>query len=724
MFAILLRFVGVYPGYPEHTDEAGYSSAVTMILKGNLDPGRYDYPAGLPLLHTFLFKFLFIPIYWLKFFIQNLGAIIDGYIKFPLDPNEYKRISDQYIFGPREVNVMYWGRFVTAFFGVMVVLATYKLAKKVFNKEVGLISSFLVAVNFRQVLNSHIGLPDIYNSFFLITTSYFLYQLIENPKKIYYLLSGLFNGLYFSIKFQTFGFATILVAHILSSWKKSENFITNLKLITLSPNLYLSFAASFFVMVILNPYLFLKFEVFKSVQTYQLAKYGLGTDSLNIFPLSYLYHIGIGQWISLLVVIGIVLSSLKYFKKSLVLFLVAFQFMLTFVYLSRGGFYTRNFVTITPLLLVFAGVAIDQSARALAKTKLIYVLLVLSTTLIVSLPNIKNSLVINVEYSKPWNKKIIADWVSKNIPANSMVSAHPDTPLPVEGVKRSIFEPDDAFSIDEFSEQKSEFAISNSSWSTNSFYWWMNGSISDFRNLWSKPVSVMEYSYPAIALRELGQFNVYNISNPWQAPDTDFLVAKIPVFKVNSRILKTVYNFDKSEQGWKKAGLFWSTNDNLDLKDAALHVRQDSAPIASIRWESEPIDVANWKGCQIDYKIKSITDKPVFFETKKIRTGYVFLNFYKNKSDAEKSENRLAVRLGARNDKWSIWTEKTLVGSLPEGSNFMTIGFYNYSPAVSEVFLDDVYVYDADVNVNYNGFKIEPVKVDENNIFLNSHGNL
>ncbi len=721
LIAGVLRFVGIYPGYPEHTDEAGYSSAVTMILKDNLDPGRYDYPAGLPLLHTLIFKLIFIPFYWAKFYFQNLGAIVDGLIKVPLGVDDYKRIFSLDIFGPREINVMYWGRYVTAFFGVTVVLFTYLLAKKVFGKTVGLTSAFLVAVNFRQVLNSHLGLPDIYNAFFLLITAYFLYKIIESPKKINYFFAGLFNALYFSIKFQTFGFAPLFIAHVIATWKKTDSFFKNLISVFWSPKLFVSALTSFFVMAFLNPYLFQKFEIFKSVQSYQLAKYGLGANSINVFPLSYLYNIGIGPWISIFVIFGVFVCLIKYFKKSLILILFVVQFMMMFVYLSRGGFYTRNFVTITPILLIFAAVSVKfifDAIPHLTKFKWFYGFSICVLILLISIGNIKNSILVTKEYRQDWNKKILSMWVAKNIPSGSAVSAHPDTPLPIENVTRNPYEPDTRFSVDEFISQGSTYAISNSSWTTNSFYWWMNSNLSQVKNLWTKPLAVLEDSYPALALRELGQFNIYEINNSWQAPDVDFLVAKLPMYKVVSKNKELTYDFDSSTQDWKKSGKYWSKDDNLGWEKGSLIVYEQSASVPSLRWESSPVLVDDWQGFEVDYKIKSQAEKT------DVRTGYLFVSFYRNITDAKDGNNRLGLRLSERATETNGWLSKDLIGLIPVETKYMTINFYNYSPAISAVGLDDIVVYRAKVIQDLGGVRINPVKIDQNNIFLNSHGNL
>lgn len=706
IFAIYLRFTGINPGYPAHTDEGGYSSALTMIWNENLDPGRYDYPAGVPLIHIFLFKSIFIPLAWFKYYVSHLGQILDGFINIPLNEVDYQRIFRLEILGNREINVMYWGRYVTAFFGVGVVISSYLFSKKVFNKSVGLITAFLVAVNFRQVLNSHIGLPDIYNAFFLLLTLYYSYSIILNPITYNYFMAGLFNAIYFSIKFQTFGFLPLLVSHLIVFKRITDHF-----------KLFLTFLTSTFFIILLNPYLFIKFEQFKAIQTYQLAKYGIGSNSINIFPISYLYHIGIGNVISILFVIGVVYCLFRYFKKSVLIVLVLVQFMFVFVYMSRGGFYTRNFVTITPIILIFSAVIISGLFKAI-KIKWLSNLTLLIFLILISLDNIKNSSLIAREYNKPWNRLILGDWVNKNIPQNSKVAAHSDTPLP-DNVKRLMYEPDISFSINEFIENNADYAISNSSWTTNSFYWWMGGPFDEARkHLWDKPVEVLEYSYPALALRELEQFNVFAISNPWQAPDTDFLIAKIPKYSISSKKLVNTFNFDDNIDGWRKSGIFWADSDNLDHENGTLIVVQEPAKLPSIRWESPILDIKNWKGFAISYDIKTENN------LKNVANGYVFVSFYGEVDDAKNSINRTGIRLSERNTTTDKWVKKELVGTIPQNSKYMTINFASYSPTLSKTMIDNINIYDTDVKIDLSGVKITPIRVDQNNLFLNSHGNL
>ena len=106
--AAVLRFAGTNPGYNQfHADEGiTYSAAVSMIKNENLDPLRYDYPALVPLINYFFFKFFFIPISWTIYFLTHIPEIIDGVIHIPIAPLEAKKIFQIHILGERDINAI------------------------------------------------------------------------------------------------------------------------------------------------------------------------------------------------------------------------------------------------------------------------------------------------------------------------------------------------------------------------------------------------------------------------------------------------------------------------------------------------------------------------------------------------------------------------------------------------------------------------------------------
>lgn len=708
IISFLLRFAGTKPGYPPyHSDEGiGYSAATSMVKNKNLDPLRYDYPSLVPLINVGIYKSVFIPLFWTKFYISNFEKIIDGMIKLPIKGDEYRRVLQLDILGSREINALFWSRYITALFGVGVGLLTYFLAKKIFSKEVGLISMYLVAVNFRQVLNSHLGLPDIYNAFFLLASCLVILRVYRLNDKFSYFLAGLSIGLYFSVKFQFFTILPLLVVFVFSVFRKKANYL----------GLIISFLSAGLIAIILNPYLILNFENFLRIQSYQLLKYGGGAFNLFLYSFSYLYQIGIGKTISLLAVLGIGWGLIKKFKSSLLLALIIFQFFFMFTFYSTGGFYTRNFVTITPLLLIFAGYLIYELSK-LFKNRKIGNLFLFIFIAFISFNQLKDSLVVVQEYSKPWNFEILAGWLAKNIPDKSTVAAHSSVPLQ-DGVKRSSYDFHLAFLMDEFKEEGADYAVISLDSAVNESYWWMGkGDIKEAINYWVKPVGILEQTFSAMAIREVESSGVYGVVNPWQAPDSNFVVAKIPKYNVaSSRLVKT-FDFRNGLEGWRKNGKMWYTDEVLDWLSGNLVIKAGGTASPILRWESPPLVVKSGKGFEIRYMLKTES------KDESTRGGYIVASFYPNSQDALDSVNRVGVRLSKRNTHFGVWEEKNLIGIVPDGATQMVIEFRNYSVPASN-YLEKLELFDSEVNVDYGGINVNPVSLDRNILFPNSHGNL
>lgn len=724
--ATTFRFWGIKPGYPaQHPDEESYAAAITMIENNNLEPVRYYYPSGVPLIHYSLFKGIFLPISWVSYYLYNSEEIVKGVIQFPLSDLEYKKAFNTDIVGKNGIKALYWGRYITALFGAGVVFVTFLLGSELFGIIAGLAASFLVAVNFREVLNSHLGLQDIYNAFFLLLTLLFALRLLKSPNRKNYILAGLVNGLYLAIKFQVFGFLPLALAHLFISWKKGGNNIVKFCKGLIGPSIFILVFVSIIVFVLLNPYLLINVEIFRETQIYQLNKYGMGVYGLLAFPYSYLYNIALGKITTLFVLFGFVVGLLKYPKKALLGLVVIFQFFFAFTYYSRGGFYTRNFITIIPLLLIFAGVFVQMLYKLFSKlltnnnvSKIIALLLVVT----ISRENITRSISIGREYSKPWNYHEVSRWLSNNLPEGSVIAAHGDTPLPIKDVIKTPYDHRTSFSIDEFRKDGAEYAVSNFSWATNQAYWWIGKHNLSFteqiKRFWKKPVEIMEYSYQAIAIRELQEYSIKTFFNPWYAPDTDFLVAKLPVITLLSKNLVHEYDFNKDTSGWEKEGEMWLDRDNLDWKNGALTTIQYDPKYPSFRWSSPPIDVANWKGFSAEYKVKSVSSDP------KVYGAYIYATFFDSLENAKNAQNRIGVRLSERDSSDSTWEIKELVGQVPPNAKYMKISHLNYFPIKTESYLDWVKVYRSDVDVDLGGVKVYPVEINSNNLFPNSQGNL
>lgn len=717
ILAAALRFIGTSPGYPPYHPDEGitYSSADEMVKHNNLDPGRYDYPSTVPLTNFFFFKFFFIPISWLVFYITHSGQIADGLLHLPLGKDDYDRIFEFNILGQREIHALFWGRLVTAFFGLMVVFLTYLLAKIVFNKRTAIIAALLVAVNYREVINSHLGLPDIYNSFFLLLSLLMIFRILEKPTFKNYLISAISMALYFSTKFQVF---TILPFGLVCLYITLKNFnlkdgIFNFFKKIFSPYSIFSILLAVFLVIILNPYLIKHWNEFLKVQTYQLSKYKSGIYSLILYPYIYLYHIGIGEFLSVSFIVGLMVALKRNFFKSQLLFLVISQFFFVFTYFSNGGYYTRNFVTITPLMLIFAAYLISLILEI--KHKWFAIVL---TTLILALfnwDNFINSVVVAKSYSEKWNFQVLSQWEQKSLPQSSKVAAHSSVPLLSDGVVRLSYDFDQAFSLEEFKEEGAQYSITNLDNASNDFYWWMTRSPEESIRYGWKPNEILESSYPALAVRELTAFSIYSVLNPWQAPDSDFIVSVIPNFKVADKEKMFSYLFTSDTNGWSKIGQFWYPPGDLKQTDQGLKIGGMSSFVE--RWSSPVISIDSWKGFIVDGEMM-INNEPL-----KKKDGLLVVNFYKNLQDANGNTNKLQVRLSSRDGDFDKWVTKEVIGKVPAEAKFMTVNFQTYNQ-LAVVYLKNLNIYKADIEEDDHGFKLRPFYLDPDILFPFSQGGL
>lgn len=543
-------------------------------------------------------------------------------------------------------------------------------------------------------------------------------SLLKKPTKIQYLFAGISIGLYFSTKFQVFTIVPLLIVNAIIYFRENKPGLKTFIQSFFSANLVLALVSAALIFVILNPYLFINFTKFVSVQSYQLLKYGRGTNQLDLYALSYLYRIGVGEAISILCLLGTVLALLKKPLKTILLLLVVFQFMFVFVYFTRGGFYTRNFVTITPVLLIFSGFAVSQVFNIIKNGK-INLLITFIFLLLICRNNIRNSAVLAGEYTKPWNYIVLSEWLGKNIKAGSKIAAHSSVPLPVENVERLPYDFPTAFSLDEFRKEGASYVIANFDTVTYDFYWWMNrGGISESLHFWEKPVDILEKTYSAMAIREMSDYAVYTIFKKWQAPDSNFIVAKIPEYKVTDKNLIDVFDFDKDTDAWKVGGQLWYPKINARWEEGSLVLDRKTVDSPILGWESLPIGVDGWSGFALRAKIKTDSD----LENKK--GAYLAVSFYQDESDAGLSKNRIGVRLTSRNGVFNKWVYQDLVGEIPGKAKYMVVEFRSYDTVNTANILDSLEVYKVDLTVNFDGATITPVRVNENIIFPNSHGNL
>jgi len=717
LIAAFLRFGSAYPGYPPyHSDEGmSYSQGIAMVKESTLNPISgyalsYAYPALVPLINALFFKLFFIPLAWLNYYVGNIGRFLDGVVNFPLTPEESKRVFQIEILGIREIYTLTWGRYIASLVGVANVILIYILGRNLFNKYVALVAAFLVAVNYRQVLNSTLGLPDIYNAFFLTLSLILSYRIYKSGKKADYLLAGMFVGLSVSTKFHIYALPPLLLAHLYKDFK-------NLRY------LLLSLGAAALTIMLVSPYHFVNYtETLIQLESVS-KKYQIGSYTLSAYPYSYLYRIGVGKFASLFAIVGIVVGIVYKPKQTIYLLFTLIPFFIVVTYLTDGGFYTRNFITITPLLMITSALAIYYISKYLHKllnSKIPLLILIVSITVFTSKENILNSYTIFKEYRVNWNYIELSDWIRQNIPASSKIAAHSSVPLPAEDVVRLPLEVSEFFSVSELKSEGADFAIVNMDWVANGYYWWMKEKGAGSLRHWNKPVEVLQESFVALAMYEMSDFVIYSAVNDWRAPDSNFIVIRLPKINLIEKELVQSYEFEKPSEEWKYKVLNITEAIKHPEIEGTLTFADKYEPAAVYKWESVPVDVSGWSGLVVESKSKAVPRN----NNSNINEGYIYVKFFPDLSSAQKSKKLITTRLSSRNNKPNIWNSLTIVSDIPPDSKFMVIGFRRNDPAKAKIYLDSVEVYNAKVEVDMGNWEISPLNVTDDFLFPNSHGNL
>lgn len=726
LLAAILRFLGVNPSYNQfHSDEGiSYSAATEMIKKGDLDPRRFDYPAVVPLSNYLFFNLFFIPVKWVTYYSENLSELITGNLDLDLKGSAYRKLFQEEILGSRDINALIWGRYVTAFFSIGSVFLLYLVGHKLFGKKIALISMIFLAVNFRAVTNAHIGLPDTYNAFFILLALYQILRTDQNPSFRNYILTGIAIGISTSTKYQFFTIFPFIYLELCrnvnyKNLPKSFLRVISFKFLTALFLIPITF-------VILNPYFFYHFdEAMRWTHSVSL-KYAMGRQEFLVYPFSYFYHIDYGVFLSVFILIGIIISLRKYLKQFVFLSGVLLPFFFITTYYSIGGFYVRNFISVTPLILFFGAVGfiyiieLLEIRLKLDKTKKTILFILLLTITIY--PTLKNALINSYFYTQPWTYNQIVNKASLLLKDGDVVASHPFDPLPKNlKLTRSDFKTESAYSIEEFKENEVNYALINMDWAGNPFYGWMNQTIPDSIRDWNKPTDRMRNTIYGLSIEEMMQYVVTSAYKPWQAPDAALFLVRIPNFQNLEYETINTYDF-KDLLNWKSINTnnnhLFSISNNGGVDDSkSLKLNTGMSSEGLDRIVSEAIPVREYYIYKISVDIKS--DKLI---EKSKRIGFLRLDFY---SDDQSFETvGITSNISARY-YGDTWKTLEVYGRVPKTAKFMRVSFQSGEIIESPLYIDNLIIQKSKSPFNKEK-DLEQINFEEYKdlLYANSHGNL
>lgn len=338
--SLFIRIQGNSFGLPYiyHSDEPATIKVAVKFGLGDLNPHYFGHPT---LLHYLLF-FTYVLYFFIGKFFGFFNSITDFETLFFINPTSFYLI----------------GRTIAALFGAMTILLVYILSKRVFNKNIGLLSALFLTFTFLHTRTSHYARHDIPVTFFIVLTYIFIIDIYKKSRIKDYVLSGFFSGLAIATNWNAVVLIpSIIISHILACRKRDKNIINSLfnKLLILSGLMILVglFCGA--------PFIFLDFKTFYQAFFFQVGRF-LSVHPVEpvlfaqrgwVFYVSHSLFYGLGWPLLILSIAGLLYAIYKHSREDILIIAFPVFYYLFFGYMGSSAI-DEYIIPILPFLVLLA----------------------------------------------------------------------------------------------------------------------------------------------------------------------------------------------------------------------------------------------------------------------------------------------------------------------------------------------------------------------------------
>lgn len=652
ILAIFLRLLGTNPGYDHpHPDEPTITDLAKRItLQLNFEPHAYYYGSLLSIIYGLLNFVLLIPTSIL--FISRNNHLFEDLFNFQSLILLEKIFLEWNLFLISGKYFEYWARYETAILSSFTVVVIYLLGKKLFSKNVGFITAYLLAINYRHVLSSHFALADAPVALFATLSILLSYNLLQNKLLKNYILAGIGLALALSVKYFIYCIPAFIICHLLA-WRQDtlKQYWLNFK----NPNFILRPIISLILMIslffIINPFLILNSQEAQYQMEYNSTRYGFTGSLSDIvkpitwYPIYYLYKLAIGEYLSLFIMLGIVIGIYKYPLKTFILLSTLLPFFYFFLVLS-GSTHGRTYSAIIPLLLLFAGISINTVLNWifrktwLKNTTHINLLTILFVFLI-TVPMLKSTFETSYSFFLPSNKNHLFTWLTTELPSNKKLVQFWGVPIPSTLKNDLLFlSPDenDYLSVQELQASKLEYVAMGTDAGNliNGVFWMENDEIvkqAFFNDQFL--TDILEDKYASLVTRELSYYRITEFTKPsLYSLDPAYFVAKIPQFDIENQLALTYDYIKHFSANWSTFSYEKSPFYNLQIRDSKLIVlsTKEKCITPFTKFVSQKLPIQKDKLYILSAKAKSSFKNETITEN-----GFLRLNFVSREGEILKS---------------------------------------------------------------------------------------
>lgn len=371
------------------------------FFTGDLNPHFFFYP-------TFYLYLTFVPYIFYYLLLKLSGAILsidDFFALFILNLSPFHLIS----------------RSISAVSGIISIYLIYLLAKKIYSKEIGLLSGLFLSLAYLHARDSHFGTTDVPLTLMVILSYIFITDILLSGRR--YLLAGIFGGLAASMKYNGAILAfPILVAHLLNKKNPEESFIKKI----FDKKLFISAIVMILSFLFVSPYILLDYKPFlkgmkiitRAVNEGIEMKFDIGWIFYSKFTLRY----GIGIPLLLVSLLGIAYLIYRHKKEDILL--LSFPLLYYLLIGNSYGVFSRYMIPVIPFLCIFAAVAVYNFISSLSFLKKYSLIVSFVISIIILFPSIYSLMNFNKIISMEDTRNLALNWIDRNIPSGSRIYMH------------------------------------------------------------------------------------------------------------------------------------------------------------------------------------------------------------------------------------------------------------------------------------------------------------
>lgn len=406
------------PYTPEVDEPTFVWAAVNIASSGDWNPHWFGHPGS-----TVIYPLAVLFRVW--FAVTHRGMF------FHPDPN----LRVAFEANPSEFYLL--GRLLTIVYAVMSVPLAYKLGKRVFGEQVGLLGAWLSVLSPLAVAHARLVRTDSPAAFYGLLSLWLCMKLYDRPRIDRQMLAGLAIGLAVATRYFMVALAVALLAVdglLVWRYRSSTNNRLLLAIFAGLVAIGLGFALS-------TPYFFLDFGTAMQNLQVEARSTHLGADGLS--PVGNLWFYiskaipGAMTWpTALLAAVGLLIALWKPRPKQILLAL--------FVGIFLGGIslsplhWHRWIIQIIPVLALFSASTLDRIVAFFSRTVPSRIG-TLVAVLLVSVWPLWHTTLVGIQGFNPSTRVLAREWILANIPPGSRI-AQEAYAAPLGGTNYIVFE--------------------------------------------------------------------------------------------------------------------------------------------------------------------------------------------------------------------------------------------------------------------------------------------